>query len=65
MQTVCPQCNAPMTCVKEEGCWCADFPHVLPVPDDPGQGCLCRSCMTAKLEQHGIMPPESMVERER
>jgi hypothetical protein len=54
-----------MTCVKEEGCWCADFPHVLPVPDDPGQGCLCRSCMTAKLEQHGIMPPESMVERER
>ncbi|MGA2649450.1 MAG: hypothetical protein ABSF28_02955 [Terracidiphilus sp.] len=62
MQTVCSQCKAPMICTKEPGCWCADFPHVLPVPDDPAKGCLCRTCLTAKLETHALSSPEAEVE---
>lgn len=59
MQTFCSQCNAPMICTKEPGCWCADFPHVLPVPDDPAKGCLCRSCLTAKLQEHLVSAVET------
>jgi hypothetical protein len=65
MQTFCSQCNSPMICTKKPGCWCADFPHVLPVPDDPAKGCLCRSCLTAKLETHGVSIPEAGIEREQ
>jgi hypothetical protein len=57
MEIFCSQCNAPMTCEPEHGCWCADFPHVLPVPDDPKNGCLCRRCLTKRLELY-VIPPE-------
>ena len=60
MQTSCSQCNAPMICTKEPGCWCADYPHVLPVPEDPAKGCLCRSCLTAELEARGIAFPDTV-----
>jgi hypothetical protein len=52
METFCSQCNAPMSCKQEPGCWCADFPHVLPVPDEAAKGCLCRSCLTKRIELH-------------
>ncbi|HEY6267744.1 MAG TPA: hypothetical protein VIX11_05560 [Candidatus Acidoferrum sp.] len=38
-----------MTCHPEGGCWCAELPHVVPMPAD-AQGCLCRNCLLAKIE---------------
>jgi hypothetical protein len=64
MQTFCSQCNAPMICTKEPGCWCAEFPHILPVPDDPAKGCLCRGCLKGKLETLGAVSSEAGTERE-
>src|ERR1700681_2851126 len=55
--------NAPMSCEPEHGCWCADFPHVLPVHDDAAKRCLCRSCLTKRIELHLIPHPVSRVER--
>lgn len=51
-----------MTCEPEHGCWCADFPHALPVPDDTTNGCLCRKCLTKRLELY-VIPPVSRVEQ--
>jgi hypothetical protein len=48
METRCAQCGAVMTCQPEGGCWCAELPH-LPMPAD-AEGCLCRSCLFAKIE---------------
>lgn len=61
-ESVCSQCSAPMTCEPEHGCWCADFPHVLPVPDETTNGCLCPKCLTKRLELY-VIPPVSRVER--
>jgi hypothetical protein len=63
METSCSQCNATISCEPEHGCWCADFPHVLPVPDEATTGCLCRSCLTKRVELHVISSPVSRVER--
>jgi hypothetical protein len=41
------------------------LPHVMPVPDDPAKGCLCRTCLTAKLESHTISSPQAGVEPTR
>jgi hypothetical protein len=38
-----------MTCQQEAGCWCAELPHVVPMPADT-KGCLCRNCLLAKIE---------------
>jgi len=38
-----------MTCQPEGGCWCAELPHVAPMPTDT-KGCLCRNCLLAKIE---------------
>jgi hypothetical protein len=39
-----------MTCQPEEGCWCADLPH-LPMPDkEQSTGCLCRACLLEKIK---------------
>jgi hypothetical protein len=48
METRCAQCGAAMTCRPEGGCWCAELPHV-PVPAN-AEGCLCRTCLRAKIE---------------
>jgi hypothetical protein len=52
MEKLCSQCGAAMTCLQEEGCWCAELPHCVPMPqaDAQGQGCLCRTCLLAKIE---------------
>jgi hypothetical protein len=51
MEKCCSQCDAPMRCDPGPGCWCAELPHVLPVPDVATKGCLCRSCLMKQLEQ--------------
>jgi len=49
VETRCAQCGAAMTCKPEGGCWCAELPHVVPMPSD-AEGCLCRKCLLAKIE---------------
>lgn len=46
MNTVCSQCNAPMSCDPGHGCWCSGLLHALPVPDEGTTGCLCRERLT-------------------
>jgi Leucine-rich repeat (LRR) protein len=48
METFCSQCQAPLSCQPEGGCWCAELPNKMPVPDAKA-GCLCRDCLTAQL----------------
>ena len=50
METLCPQCGASLTCKKEAGCWCAELPNLLPVPDPGPAACLCLDCLVQKLE---------------
>jgi len=50
MEKLCSQCHALITCLQERGCWCAELPNVLAIPEDPADGCLCRSCLTKKIE---------------
>jgi len=64
METRCAQCNAPMTCLRESGCWCAELPHVVPMPAADAQftDCLCRACLLEKIKAadassvSGILP---------
>jgi hypothetical protein len=44
-----------MTCLPEGGCWCADLPHVIPMPAADAQpaGCLCRACLLEKIKAAG------------
>ena len=39
----------------EGGCWCAELPHVLPMPAPgaPSAGCLCRACLLEKINAPG------------
>jgi len=37
-----------MTCQPEGGCWCAELPRV-PMPAN-AEGCLCRTCLSAKIK---------------
>jgi hypothetical protein len=37
-----------MTCQPEGACWCAELPK-FPMPAND-EGCLCRSCLLAKIE---------------
>jgi hypothetical protein len=37
-----------MTCQPEGGCWCAELPPCVPLPD--AKGCLCKKCLLAKIE---------------
>jgi hypothetical protein len=56
VETRCAKCNAPMTCLQESGCWCADLPHVIPMPAAGAQpaGCLCRACLLEKIKAAGV-----------
>jgi hypothetical protein len=55
VETRCAQCNAPMTCQPEGDCWCAELPHVIPMPaaDTQSTGCLCRACLLKKIKAAG------------
>ena len=50
MEKLCSQCGAPIECMQAAGCWCAELPNVVPIPDDPARGCLCRACLTKKID---------------
>lgn len=51
MSTTCPRCNAPMICRPEGGCWCAEWPYTIPIPDNPTARCLCPQCLLASQDQ--------------
>ncbi len=51
METSCSLCNAPMSCEPKHGCWCAAFPHVLPIPQGT-TGCLCPRCLAKQVDLH-------------
>jgi hypothetical protein len=44
-----------MNCQPEGGCWCAELPHVIPLPTAGTQpaGCLCRGCLLEKIKAAG------------
>jgi hypothetical protein len=48
VEKLCAQCGAAMTCQQEAGCWCAELPKI-PMPAND-EGCLCRTCLLAKIE---------------
>jgi len=50
--TLCPHCNAPMSCDPGHGCGCSDLPNALPVPTQGTTGCLCRDCLMTQLKLH-------------
>src|SRR5579864_7098244 len=51
METNCSRCGSSMTCGKGQGsCWCADLPHVVPMPAEPA-GCLCPRCLQAEIDR--------------
>ena len=52
MNAFCTQCNSPISCNPGHNCWCSDLPHTLPIPDPGTSGCLCRNCLTSKLDLH-------------
>jgi hypothetical protein len=45
----CAQCGAAMICRQGQGCWCEELPHI-PMPTE-AEGCLCRNCLLAKIEE--------------
>jgi hypothetical protein len=54
MRKVCSQCGAGFECKQASGCWCAELPWTLPVPEDtndPAKGCLCPECLRAVMER--------------
>jgi Leucine-rich repeat (LRR) protein len=40
-----------MTCEPENGCWCAELPNKMPLPE-ANAACLCRDCLMRKLQPH-------------
>jgi uncharacterized protein len=51
MQKLCATCAAAFECTQAPGCWCAELPHALKVPDPPTDDCLCPACLRARIEQ--------------
>ena len=51
--TKCSKCDTPFECgVDELSCWCMDMERVQPIE---GQDCLCKNCLTAKINyEHHI-----------
>jgi hypothetical protein len=41
----CAKCGQSFGCSLGGGCWCADEPYRLPVPEEAGQDCLCPACL--------------------
>jgi len=46
-----------MRCDPGDGCWCAELPHLLPVPEVATKGCLCRNCLIKQMEQREAARP--------
>ena len=43
----CARCGAAFNCSLGGGCWCADEPYRLPMPDTAAEDCLCPACLRA------------------
>lgn len=44
-EKTCPSCQSEFHCT--DGCWCNDFPRILPMNKDK---CLCKSCLTIQIQ---------------
>lgn len=50
---LCPRCGAAFTCglrAKQDGCWCFNFPHIIPLEEATREGCLCPDCLGKLIE---------------
>ncbi len=50
----CPGCATDFVCRIQAGystCWCYELPNVCPVDADPDAGCLCRTCLEARIDE--------------
>jgi len=50
----CARCGKPFACGMVAGaakCWCAELPPVKPAA---GEGCLCRECLEARIQDPGL-----------
>jgi hypothetical protein len=43
----CARCGTAFDCSLGGGCWCADEPYRLPMPDTAAEDCLCPACLRA------------------
>jgi len=50
MRILCTLCGTSFSCDSGGDCWCARLPHLLRVPADAAEGCLCLGCLAKKLE---------------
>lgn len=54
-EATCGRCGKAFACAMRDGgprCWCADYPHVLPVPT--GQSpCYCPDCLKDMIAARG------------
>jgi Cysteine-rich CWC len=41
----CTRCGAAFDCSLDGGCWCAEEPYRLPLPESGGGDCLCPDCL--------------------
>jgi Cysteine-rich CWC len=41
----CARCGADFDCSLGGGCWCAEEPYRLPLPESGGGDCLCPECL--------------------
>ena len=47
----CPSCGSQFICgsqIENEGCWCSEYPQILPL--DISQDCLCPACLKEKIK---------------
>ncbi|MDI1344942.1 MAG: hypothetical protein PSV22_12690 [Pseudolabrys sp.] len=44
-QLACAQCGAVFACNLAGGCWCAEEPYRVPMPETAAQDCLCPACL--------------------
>lgn len=62
MVTLCSQCSSPISCKPEGGCWCAEYPNRLRVPEKGVGGCVCPNCLQKRLQLHAILPGITRIE---
>jgi hypothetical protein len=43
----CARCGTAFDCRPGGGCWCAEEPYRLPMPDSGAEDCLCPACLGA------------------
>jgi hypothetical protein len=52
----CARCGTAFDCSLGGGCWCADEPYRLPLPDRTAQDCLCPQCLRKLAASAGATP---------